>query len=67
MRKERERCLEEAAEGIPVEGGWCEDRVSRQWVASYRLSVFETRRQAQRYFSWGIPDERWETRRNGSK
>ena len=57
VRRESERCIEEAAEAITSEGGWNADRVSRQWVASYRLSVFETRRQAQRFFSWGIPDE----------
>ncbi|CAM9813358.1 unnamed protein product [Ectocarpus sp. 6 AP-2014] len=57
VRRESERYIEEAREGMPSEGGWSGDRVSRQWVASYRLSVFETRRQAQRFFSWGIPDE----------
>ncbi|CAM9230076.1 unnamed protein product [Ectocarpus fasciculatus] len=57
VRQESERYIEEAREGMPSEGGWSGDRVSRQWVASYRLSVFETRRQAQRFFSWGIPDE----------
>ncbi|CAM9354538.1 unnamed protein product [Hapterophycus canaliculatus] len=57
VRQESERYIEEAAEFITSEGGWSSDRVSRQWVASYRLSVFETRRQAQRFFSWGIPDE----------
>lgn len=55
VRRERERLLEEAAIGIPE--GWREDRTSRAWVASYRLSVFETRRQAQLFFSWAIPDE----------
>ncbi|CAM9231571.1 unnamed protein product [Laminaria digitata] len=54
--RERERLLEEAAMGMPE--GWKEDRTSRAWVASYRLSVFEIRRQAQLFFSWGIPDER---------
>lgn len=58
VRGERERYIGEAAEGITSEGGWSSDAVSRQWVASYRLSLFETRRQAQRFFSWGIPDER---------
>ncbi|CAN0213946.1 unnamed protein product [Scytosiphon promiscuus] len=57
VRRESERYIEEAAEFISDEGGWSSDRVSREWVASYRLSMFETRRQAQRFFSWGIPDE----------
>lgn len=55
VRRERESLLEEALIGIPE--GWREDRTSRAWVASYRLSVFETRRQAQLFFSWAIPDE----------
>ena len=55
VRRERERLLEEASICIPE--GWREDRTSRAWVASYRLSVFETRRQAQLFFSWAIPDE----------
>lgn len=57
VRRESEIYIEEAAEAITSTGGWNADRASRQWVASYRLSVFETRRQAQRFFSWGIPDE----------
>lgn len=57
VRRESERYIEEAAEAITSRGGWNADRFSRQWVASYRLSVFETRRQAQRFFSWGIPNE----------
>lgn len=57
VRSESERYIEEAAEAITSRRGWNADRVSRQWVASYRLSVFETRRQAQRFFSWGIPDD----------
>ena len=57
VRRERERFMEEAAATMPE--GWRDDQVSRAWVASYRLSIFETRRQAQRFFSWAIPDERW--------
>lgn len=52
--------MDEAAAGMPE--GWRDDDISRAWVASYRLSVYETRRHAQRFFAWAIPDERSVTR-----
>ena len=53
--RERKRVMEEATGLMPE--GWRDDDVARAWVASYRQPIFETRRQAQRFFSWAIPNE----------